>query len=510
MAEEPENIGKFFGKYLNEQAFEFNEAQWQALEQRLDAQDAAAAQNTKGVYWWQRPWVLLLLLLLTGFTAFWLGWSLNGNSIAPGNMVEPLAQQPGNATQVPAPEQPATNGQPAINSQPLTVQAPQQQATQQGVQPPTTSAAVPAQQPQMAQGAQPQPTKTLTQPQGTHIQTTNKATASVPVPDAGQPITTHAPTTVRHSGTGTFVSKSTLPTTQGIKTPGTSGTGIAAAPPTATPASGQKPQLAQANGPQAAGKTGTTARGTNALQALLPRGTTALAVGANRWAVPGALSTGKGLVAAIWPDTTAKPRYSGLIIDLQAAPDFSATPSGGWLQEIGHTAGLRVQYQWASRWAAGIGASLDRKLYTARGEEYQPLGKPWTVEVPERTAANCLVLEVPVTLSFALVQQPRRSVWISTSLHNSWLLTEQYEYWYAQPGPDQPTGWMGRGKNNHWLSAAGIALMYEQKLSPRLGLTVQPYFRLPLKGFGHGAVQLYGSGVHIGMRYHWPFRPPGR
>ncbi len=186
------------------------------------------------------------------------------------------------------------------------------------------------------------------------------------------------------------------------------------------------------------------------------------------------------------------------------SPDFSNTAWNTIFNKAGFTGGVQWGYQITDRWMIGTSFLLSNKRYTAPGDDYNPESGFWNYgETPVSADAICLILDVPLNLAYRINRvNANNNFWISASVSNSWMLTEEYQYQYTGLyNSALIDGWKGRGESSHLLSHLGFSIQWHHQFNEKLGFLVSPYVNLPLKGVGHGNVHLMSSGLMLGINH---------
>lgn len=190
------------------------------------------------------------------------------------------------------------------------------------------------------------------------------------------------------------------------------------------------------------------------------------------------------------------------------SPDFSATSLAPNVKEIGKAYGLLIEWQPFSKWRFATGVYKADKVYTAAKGDYRPPlynGWPDGVE-PVSTDAACDVLDIPLTAGFRLIDGRKTSLWLSGGISSYWMLSESYRYHYDDYEGYRIKGWFGEKENSHPLSVVNLSVSVESRLTERLSLKFEPFFKLPLGGVGYGDVKLYTAGSLVSLRYHFSQR----
>ena len=194
-------------------------------------------------------------------------------------------------------------------------------------------------------------------------------------------------------------------------------------------------------------------------------------------------------------------------VDVFVAPDFNATSFNQLFDELGEMIGIDFQLEYKDRFRFGAGVIYNNKNYTAFGNEYSPPKGFWTNGiVPDNTEATCEALDIPISIGYKAFNLPKQKIWINAGVSSYWLLKENYSFIYNNPDPNLVQGWSGEQENFHLFGSLNFSFTYEQRLFQKLSLTVEPYYKIPLKGIGHGSVDLISGGVKLGILYR--FKPP--
>ncbi|WP_420385131.1 hypothetical protein [Roseivirga sp.] len=199
-------------------------------------------------------------------------------------------------------------------------------------------------------------------------------------------------------------------------------------------------------------------------------------------------------------DTLPKKTWS---ISVIAAPDFNSTNFSELYNSIGESFGVLVSRHFGDRLSVRAGLALNNKVYRAGQGEYLPRSGYWTRGIePNSIDARCLVLEIPVSVSWKVLKTNRGDIWTNLGLSSYLFLNEEYNYYYNVNEPDLIQGWEGKNANRHFAAGLNFSFTYAHRLSDRYSLMVEPYFKTSIKPLGHGNVNLLSSGVNVGLTYN--------
>jgi hypothetical protein len=193
-------------------------------------------------------------------------------------------------------------------------------------------------------------------------------------------------------------------------------------------------------------------------------------------------------------------------ITVVAAPDFSMTPRGGSMG-AGDAVGVYLHYQVLPRWSVTTGVLIDNKKYWGKGNEYRPPRGYWKAltngVVPDRIDGTCFMYEVPVGVTFDIVNTRRTRLFASAGLSSYFVRNEEYYYHFDTPNPGAVNGWTGQRPSTLWFGIGTLSAGFDFKATRTLSLGIEPYFKVPLEGMGWADIDLYSAGVMFAARYHF-------
>lgn len=186
-------------------------------------------------------------------------------------------------------------------------------------------------------------------------------------------------------------------------------------------------------------------------------------------------------------------------IGITAGPDWSSVAARGWGTGVG--GGLTLGYRLNNRWALSTAVLVDKKIYNASPADYNPLDNSWRNYNVQHIDANCIVVDVPINVSYTAWSDQDHRILVTTGLSSLWMDKEEYTYHYKTTGGD-PEHWSEElyGKNYHPFSIVNLSAGYQRSWK-HISFEVAPYVKIPLHGIGYGRVKLLSTGVHFTLGY---------
>lgn len=201
-------------------------------------------------------------------------------------------------------------------------------------------------------------------------------------------------------------------------------------------------------------------------------------------------------------------RFSARLV---AAPDFSSTSPGKYTSP-GEAYGLLVHYH-VSKWSISTGMLRSTKKYSGYGHEYKPPQGYWRYAtngvIPEKVDGNCVVLEIPLSLAYNVIETQRGRLFVTAGVSSYLMRSEDYRYTFEGNNPGAQ-GWATDKPSSYLFSIGSMSLGYEHDVTPSIAIGLEPYYRIPFSGVGWANVQLHSAGVFLSLRYRFLSRghPP--
>jgi hypothetical protein len=203
-------------------------------------------------------------------------------------------------------------------------------------------------------------------------------------------------------------------------------------------------------------------------------------------------------VAVTWHEGSLLSRISAT---LQMSPDMSTVGSVSNFSSPGYKLGVTVQYQIRRNLVVSTGVVRSEVRYSARGQDYDPPVYWPANRGPEQMRAVCLILDIPLTLRYDVLQFSGSRLFATAGLSSYIMLNEEYDFSYDGYTTGQLDSWSGRTGTRHWFSNAAFSVGYELDVHPNWSFLAEPFIAVPLREVGWGNVRLYSVGSYLSVRY---------
>jgi hypothetical protein len=162
-----------------------------------------------------------------------------------------------------------------------------------------------------------------------------------------------------------------------------------------------------------------------------------------------------------------------------------------------------------SNYGVLLSVALTKRITLQTGASYAL--KPYDIEYtyanayaykvnPLSASANCEMLDIPFDINFAILNHPKNKIGIGTGLSSYIMLHENYRFNYAPTAKANTSTYVIANSKSYLFSMLNVAVTYEHKLGPNLGILVRPYLKVPLKEVGYSNVKLHSAGVAMGLQ----------
>jgi hypothetical protein len=191
-----------------------------------------------------------------------------------------------------------------------------------------------------------------------------------------------------------------------------------------------------------------------------------------------------------------RPQYALTVLassEVNGVGSFNSTSSG---TNIGlmFTAGVK-------KFSISTGANYSTKPYTLPFDQYHTTYK--FKNEPQSVTADCRVLDIPINIGYQVYNKSRNKITLGTGISSYIMMHESYTYDYGDNGTVYgPSYYAVKGKGKYYFSIMNIQATYERKINSKVGLSLQPYLKLPLSDIGYSQVKIQTFGVAVGLNWN--------
>jgi len=186
-------------------------------------------------------------------------------------------------------------------------------------------------------------------------------------------------------------------------------------------------------------------------------------------------------------------------ITVLAAPDLNGV--GSFQQsKLGTNVGLLFSAGVSKKFTISTGLIYSDKPYLTDFASYHTAYKFPTD--PLNVTADCRMLDIPLNLGYQLYNKRRNKISIGTGLSSYIMLNQSFKFNYANSYVYGPSHFDVPGNYKYLFSVLNLNATYQRQLSSKVGLTVQPYLKLPMADIGYSQVRLQTTGIAVGLSWN--------
>jgi hypothetical protein len=191
-----------------------------------------------------------------------------------------------------------------------------------------------------------------------------------------------------------------------------------------------------------------------------------------------------------------RPRYA---LSVLAAPDINGV--GSFQQsKVGTNVGLLFSAGVTKKFTISTGALYSVKPYEAAlGDFHLPYQFATN---PENVMANCQMLDIPLNIGYQLYNKHQNKLSVGTGLSSYIMLHEDYRFNYANASVAGPAYFDVPHSSGYFFGVVNLNATYEHQINSKVGISVQPYLKLPLTNIGYSQVRLQTTGVAVGLNWN--------
>jgi hypothetical protein len=122
---------------------------------------------------------------------------------------------------------------------------------------------------------------------------------------------------------------------------------------------------------------------------------------------------------------------------------------------------------------------------------------------PEYVTADCRVLDIPINIGYQVYNKSSNKITLGTGVSSYIMMHESYTYDYGNLAKVYgPSYYAVQGKGKYMFSIMNLQATYERKINSNVGLSLQPYFKIPLSAIGYSQVKVQTFGVAVGLNWN--------
>ena len=209
-----------------------------------------------------------------------------------------------------------------------------------------------------------------------------------------------------------------------------------------------------------------------------------------------------------------KSSQRSIVLSVFVAPALNAV-NGFKNGEIGSDLGVLFSVDISKKLTISTGAiyakkfyetDFNRNVYSNIGNEYGKGGYNAANEnsefsvFPESVYADCRVLDIPLNINYSIIDKGKNKVSIGTGMSSYMMLKETYQFEYDQDYINSEKVELVN-ENKHIMSVLNFQANYARQLNSKIGVSLQPYLKIPLRDIGFAKTKLQSAGMAVNINF---------
>lgn len=167
--------------------------------------------------------------------------------------------------------------------------------------------------------------------------------------------------------------------------------------------------------------------------------------------------------------------------------------------------GMMAGYHFNNRWSVHTGLIYTQKNYKVAGKDFTAPKGTWVSYYNlENVTGYCRMWEVPLQVRYTMGKKENKSSFFSVGLSSYFMTKESYDYFYYYNNQPVTRNSTLDSDDTHVLSIAHFSVGFENKISKKWALQVEPYAKIPLGGVGYGNIRLSSFGLNFSLQHRQP------
>ncbi|HEY6976293.1 MAG TPA: outer membrane beta-barrel protein [Chitinophagaceae bacterium] len=184
--------------------------------------------------------------------------------------------------------------------------------------------------------------------------------------------------------------------------------------------------------------------------------------------------------------------YIGVVI----APEFTSVK----FQPVKRTSfnlGILMGYSLSDKIGFEVGATFGHKYYYTNGKYIVPNSiRQDNSKILNVYAFNSLT-EMPLTVQYNIKNEKNNRFFAGAGCVSYVIHKEHYNYTYTKNGEEKQSIKYYNKASNNWFANAQVSVGYEYSGSKIGNITIEPYYRIPLKGVGISDLPITSIGINF-------------
>jgi hypothetical protein len=175
----------------------------------------------------------------------------------------------------------------------------------------------------------------------------------------------------------------------------------------------------------------------------------------------------------------------------------------GSLQQTssGENFGIMFSAGLIKKFTVSTGVNYSLKPYTLPFADYHTAYK--FKNAPEYVTADCRVLDIPLNIDYQVYSKHRNKISVGAGMSSYIMMHESYTYDYGDADVLYgPSYYAVKTRGEYFFSIMNLQATYQRQINAKVGISFQPYLKLPLTNIGYSQIKVETAGMAIGLNWN--------
>lgn len=121
---------------------------------------------------------------------------------------------------------------------------------------------------------------------------------------------------------------------------------------------------------------------------------------------------------------------------------------------------------------------------------------------PLNVTADCRMLDIPLNLDYQIYNKHQNKISVGSGLSSYIFLYQNYTFNYATPPATGQPSFNVPNIDKYFFGILNLSATFQHQLNSKVGISLQPYLKLPLTNIGYSQVRLQTTGVAVGLNWN--------
>ncbi|MDB5031370.1 hypothetical protein [Mucilaginibacter sp.] len=167
----------------------------------------------------------------------------------------------------------------------------------------------------------------------------------------------------------------------------------------------------------------------------------------------------------------------------------------------GYNYGLLFSAELVKKFTITTGVNYSFKPYTLPFADYHTTYQ--FKNAPEYVSADCRVLDIPINIGYQVYNNHRNKITVGTGLSSYIMMHESYTYDYGNTATLYgPSYYAVKTRGKYLFSIMNLEATYQRQINSKVGISLQPYLKVPLSNIGYSQVKVETAGLAVGLNWN--------